>query len=68
MTPNERDTRNRKIGAGKLWQISTGYDPEEVVFEGSKTRCLAWLSTRNELRKWRRGKSAYRLGQLIWEK
>jgi hypothetical protein len=44
MTPNQQDTRARKIGAGKVWQVSTGYDPEEVVFEGAKSRCLRWLS------------------------
>lgn len=61
-------TRPQKLRAGKLWQITPTTEPETILYEGSKTACLAWLRAKGVLRHWKKGKSGLSLGRVIWEK
>lgn len=59
--------REKQIAAGKLWQISPVTDPDTVTFEGSRAKRIHWLRVKGEIQKWKRGKSGYTLGKVIWE-
>jgi hypothetical protein len=58
-------TRAEKIKAGKIWQIYPDTDPDDVLFEGSKTAAIKFAREHIGPR-WRRN-SKTRLGRLIWE-
>lgn len=59
-------TRAEKIKAGKIWQVSPDGKPDEILYEGSKTACFAFVRDHYGMRAYKRG--TIRIGQLIWEK
>lgn len=60
-------TRAEKIATGRVWHVYRDAEPDNTLFEGSKTACLKWL--RNDPRGYwyafRRGE--IRIGKVIWE-
>lgn len=59
-------TRQDKINSGKLWQVYYSSKPDDILFEGSRSKCLTWLRQHDFWRLYKRG--TIRIGKLIWEK
>jgi hypothetical protein len=60
-------TREEQIKKRKIWQVTKDGAPDDILFEGPKTKAFAFLKTVTSLRLWKRGKSGYSIGYLIWE-
>lgn len=54
-----------KIDAGKIWQVYPDGQPENILFEGTKTGCKNWLKVNGRIRDYKKG--SVRLAQVIWE-
>lgn len=54
---------------GKIWQVYAKDNPDTTLFEcRSETACKRFITEKEGgLRRWKRGKSAYSFGQVIWE-
>jgi hypothetical protein len=59
-------TRQEKIAKGKLWQVYTNEKPNNILFEGCKTKCLTFIKDHFGIKMYKRG--LVRIGQLIFEK
>ncbi len=58
-------TRQTKIDAGKIWQVYPDKDPDNVLFEGSRSKCKLYIA-QNCPEAYKAGQ--IRMGKLIWEK
>ncbi len=56
--------RQQDIIAGKLYQVYDRTAPDEILFEGSRTKCIEWAK-RNVPVQYKYG--TVRLGKLIYE-
>ena len=52
-------TREQRIKRGLVWQVSPPTMPDDILFEGSKTECAAFIK--------RPGNSGLSCGKLLWE-
>ena len=59
-------TRSELIAARKVWQVHTNATPGALLFEGVKTKCLAFIRDHYGMRKYKNG--TVTLGYVIWEK
>ncbi len=61
-------TRQEQIDKGKLWQVYLKAN-DQIVFEcRSETAALNFIKEKDgSLRLWKRGKSDYSFGKVIWE-
>ena len=57
--------RQKLIEAGKIWQVYTDNEHDNILFEGNKTKCREYIRIHYGMRQWRIGK--IRLGKLIFE-
>lgn len=58
-------TRQEQIAKNQIWQVYPDRDYDNILFEGRKTKCLAFLKGNY----WRDYKSGtIRLAKVIWEK
>lgn len=55
-----RRTRADLIEAGKIWQVYPNAEPDNILFEGSKTAC-------QQFQRDVRSVDNPRIGKLIWE-
>lgn len=58
-------TRAEKIATGRVWHVYRDAEPDNTLFEGTKTACLVWLRAGTQWREYKRG--ALRVGRVIWE-
>lgn len=58
-------TRSQLIHAGKVWQVYLAASPDDVLHEGSKTACIAFIRQKFGIGAYRRG--TVRIGKLIFE-
>lgn len=59
-------TRQQLIDKGKIWQVYNDGEPDNVLFEGNKTKCLQFIKENNFGYYYKKGK--IRIAQVIWEK
>lgn len=60
------NARQSMIDAGKIWQVYPCSDSENILFEGSKTKCLSYIKEKFGMRAYKNGQ--IRLAKVIWEK
>jgi hypothetical protein len=58
-------TRAEKIKLGKIWHVYPDDNPDNILFEGSKTACMTFIKEKFGIRQYNNG--TIRRGQLIWE-
>lgn len=58
-------TRQQKIAKGKLWQVYPDKDYDNILHEGSRTSCFAYLKANKQFRDYKSG--AIRLSKVVWE-
>lgn len=52
--------REEKIKQGKIWRVYPDADPDNILFEGSRSACLKFLKTQSN-------RAELRFGKLLWE-
>ncbi len=57
--------RQELIDKGKVWQVYLDIEPENILFEGTKTRCNKYIREKYSMRLWKQG--IVRLAKIIWE-
>lgn len=62
------NTRQTLIAKGKIWQVYPNgkHDDEDVIFEGSKTKCMTYIKEKFGMRFYKNGQ--IRCSKIIWEK
>lgn len=58
-------TRLESIEAGQVWQVYLSNEPDSLLFEGRKTKCLNFVKERSLRRLVKRG--LVRVARVIWE-
>lgn len=58
-------TRQEQIAKNQIWQVYPDEDYDNILFEGRKTKCMAFLKE-NHWRSYKNG--TIRLAKVIWEK
>jgi hypothetical protein len=58
-------TRFEKIDAGKIWHVYKDGDIDNILFEGCRSKCLAFINEHFGMRSYKNG--IVRLGKIIWE-
>ena len=58
-------SRAELINAGKIYQVYSDENPDNIYFEGNKTACLKYIKETFGMKMWRKGR--VRIGKIIWE-
>lgn len=57
-------SRTDKISKGKIFQVYWDANPDYILFEGGRSKCLEWL----KIHHWTDYReNRIRIGQLLWE-
>lgn len=59
-------TRTEQIHKGKIWQVYLDSAPDNLLFEGNKTKCFDYIKVNFGMRAYKKG--TVRIGQVIFEK
>lgn len=59
-------TRQQLIDKGKIYQVEER-DKNKLLFEGTRSKCIAYMRQKGILRQWKQGKSNYTLSKVIYE-
>ncbi len=61
------NTRETLISKGKIWIVypEGKYDEEDIIFEGTKTKCLAFIKEKFGKKAYKNG--SIRAAKVIWE-
>ena len=65
ITNTSKELRQKLIDAGKIWQVYNDREPDDILFEGCKTKCFGYVKLHYGLRAYKSG--AIRVGQVIYE-
>lgn len=61
------NARETVISKGKVWIVypEGKYDEQDILFEGTKTKCLAFIKEKFGMKAYRNG--SIRAAKVIWE-
>lgn len=61
-------TRESLISKGKIWTVypEGKHKDEDILFEGTKTKCLSFIKEKFGMKAYRNG--SIRMAKVIWEK
>lgn len=57
--------RQKRIEAGKIWQVYPDKETENILFEGSQSACRTFIKSNSVSRDYKKGK--IRLAKIIFE-